>query len=206
MSGAEDVGDEVADTGSVTQWLLKLRSGDHEAAARLWSMYYSRLVQFAERRMGGNSDHATDSEDLVHSAFRHFCLAAMSGRYGDLSGRRELWDLLITCTLNRIRNHLRAQRAVKRQARGDRVRYEDAELVLADLRRPEAGVVMADLLNHWLEQLDQEDPSGELRQVAVWRMEQRSADWIARALRRSKTVVLSQIRVIGLVWERCEEL
>jgi hypothetical protein len=206
MSRTENTNGDDVDPGSVTRWLLKLRAGDHDAAARIWSQYYSRLVQFAERRMSGNADHATDGEDLAHSAFRQFCLAAMSGRYGQLSDRSELWDLLITCTLNKIRNHIRSQRALKRQSRGDRLMFQDDALVLADLRRPETGVEMADLLNCWLQQLDREDASGELRQVAIWRMEQRSADWIARALRRSKTVVLSQIRMIALIWERCEEL
>ena len=195
-----------SDPGSVTCWLIKMRSGDHEAAARIWNMYYQRLVQFAERRLGHNSDYATDSEDLVHSAFRRFCLAAMAGRYEEVAGRRELWDLLITCTLNRIRKHLRTQRTQKRTPPGNRSAGQFQAEILEDLRRPDAGAIMADLLQCWLQRLDEEDPTGELRQIAVLRMEQRSADSISKSLRRSKTLILAKIRLIELIWERCEDL
>jgi DNA-directed RNA polymerase specialized sigma24 family protein len=195
-----------SDPGSVTCWLMKMQSGDHEAAARIWALYYDRLVQFAERRLLHNADYATDSEDLVHSAFRRFCLAAMSGRYREIEGRRELWDLLITCTLNRIRKHLRSQRTQKRTPPGERSSGQFEAEILEDLRRPDAGAIMADLLQCWLLRLGEEDPTGELRQIAVMRMEQLSAESISRSLRRSKTLILAKIRLIELIWERCEQL
>lgn len=45
---------------------------------------------------------------------------------------------------------------------------------------------MSDLLAYWMERLDAEDPSGELRTIALMRMEHRTADEIARALQRAR--------------------
>jgi predicted transcriptional regulator len=65
---------------------------------------------------------------------------------------------------------------------------------------------MSDLLNYWLQRLDAEDATGELRLIALLRMEEHTADEIARRLRRRKTVVLQKIQLIRLIWEQCENL
>ncbi|MFN5732457.1 MAG: ECF-type sigma factor, partial [Planctomyces sp.] len=147
-----------------------------------------------------------DSEDLAHSAFRRCCVALMAGRYGELNDREDLWNLLIVYTLNRVRRHFRDSTAQKRQLeRGELVELS-GELALYDLRQPETATVMSDLLAYWMERLDAEDPSGELRTIALMRMEHRTADEIARALQRRKTIVLQKIQLIRLIWEQCEQL
>jgi hypothetical protein len=63
---------------------------------------------------------------------------------------------------------------------------------------------MADMVQCWLNRLDLEDPSGELRQIAIWSMEDISGSEIARILKKRKSYVLQQIRLIRLLWEECE--
>lgn len=193
------------EAGSVTRWLKRMKSGDSIAAQRIWGRYYQRLVQFAEHRMQGNPDRAVDSEDLAHSAFRRCCLALMAGRYGELNDRDDLWSLLIVYTLNRVRRHFRDSTAQKRRLIKGGLIELSGELALSDLRRPETPTVMSDLLSYWMERLDAEDSSGELRTIALMRMDHRTADEIARALRRRKTIVLQKIQLIRLIWEQCEQ-
>ncbi len=194
------------DAGSVTRWLQQMKSGDAVAAQQIWGRYYQQLVQFAEQRMRGNADYAVDSEDLAHSAFRRCCVALMGGRYSELNDREDLWNLLIVYTLNRVRRHFRDSTAQKRQLEMGELVELSGELALYDLRQPETATVMSDLLAYWMERLDAEDPSGELRTIALMRMEHRTADEIARALQRRKTIVLQKIQLIRLIWEQCEQL
>jgi hypothetical protein len=52
--------------------------------------------------------------------------------------------------------------------------------------------------------LDREDPTGELKQIAIWSMDDISGSEIARILKKRKSSVLLQIRLIRLLWEECE--
>jgi hypothetical protein len=183
-----------------------MRAGDAAAAKQIWGRYYDRLVQFAEQRMRENPDRSVDSEDLAHSAFRRFCSALMTGRYPELGNRADLWNLLIVYTLNRVRRHFRDSSAQKRLPECGKVIEFSAHQALHDLRLPETPTVMSDLLNYWLQRLDAEDATGELRLIALLRMEEHTADEIARRLRRRKTVVLQKIQLIRLIWEQCENL
>lgn len=193
------------DAGSVTRWLRQMKSGDSVAAQEIWGRYYSQLVRFAEQRLQENPDCAVDGEDLAHSAFRRCCAALMTGRYAELNDREDLWNLLIVYTLNRVRRHFRDSAAQKRQRGQGEVIELSGELALYDLQQPETATVMSDLLAFWMERLDAEDPTGELREIALMRMDHRTADEIARALQRRKTVVLQKIQLIRLIWEQCEQ-
>jgi hypothetical protein len=64
---------------------------------------------------------------------------------------------------------------------------------------------MADMVQSWLDRLDLEDPSGQLRQIAIWCMEEISGSEISRILKKRKSFVLQQIRLIRLLWEDCEK-
>ena len=64
---------------------------------------------------------------------------------------------------------------------------------------------MADMVQSWLDRLNLEDPSGQLRQIAIWCMEEISGSEIARILKKRKSFVLQQIRLIRLLWEDCEK-
>ena len=77
--------------------------------------------------------------------------------------------------------------------------------VFPDLRAPEAPTIMADMVQSWLDRLNLEDPSGQLRQIAIWCMEEISGSEIARILKKRKSFVLQQIRLIRLLWEDCEK-
>ena len=194
----------VEDTGSVSNWLKELKIGDQNAVEAIWNRYYQRVVEFAIQKMKMNPDRAVDGEDIAQLTMHRFCLNATSGNYPDLDDRQQLWDLLVVYTLNRIRKHLRECNRTKRSGM-HRVVFEfKRSQVLQDLRSPEAPTIMADMVQSWLDRLDREDPSGQLKQIAIWSMEDISGTEIARIMKKRKSAILQQIRLIRLLWEECE--
>jgi len=194
----------VEDTGSVSNWLKELKTGDQNAVEAIWNRYYQRVVEFAIRKMKINPDRAIDGEDIAQLTMHRFCLNATSGNYPDLDDRQQLWDILVVYTLNRIRKHLRECNRTKRSGM-HRVVFEfKRSQVLQDLRSPEAPTIMADMVQSWLDRLDREDPSGQLKQIAIWSMEDISGSEIARIMKKRKSAILQQIRLIRLLWEEYE--
>jgi hypothetical protein len=70
-----------------------------------------------------------------------------------------------------------------------------------ELSGPVAQAELADLLAMLLRVLDQEDPSGELRQIALLQLEEYSASAIARKLKRRKSYILQRVRMIRILWQ-----
>lgn len=192
--------------GSITQWLLKLKSGESHAAELIWKRYYAKLVLVASEQLVNNPDRAVEGADLVQSSFRNVCLAVLDGKYSELENRVELWNLLFIATMNRVRQHYRGLNTQKRS----NIPIMDAGSLapsdLEDFRSPVAEAQMADLLEFLLDRLDREDPSGALRQIALLHLEEHSASSIAKMLRKRKTSVLVSLRLILSLWEECEIL
>ena len=70
-----------------------------------------------------------------------------------------------------------------------------------ELSGPVAQAELADLLAMLLRVLDQEDPTGELRQIALLQLEEYSASAIARKLKRRKSYILQRVRMIRILWQ-----
>jgi DNA-directed RNA polymerase specialized sigma24 family protein len=109
---------------SVTEWIGKLQTGDDEAARQLWRRYFDRLVELARRRLGTAPRRVADEEDVALSVFRCLCHGAEHGQFVDLSGRDELWRLLVILTEHKVIDQRRAATGQKRG--GGRVRGDSA--------------------------------------------------------------------------------
>ncbi len=194
-----------ASIGSITRGLRDLQAGKAGAAEVIWRRFYERVVRFADRKLTLNPDRSVDGEDIAQVALGEFCSAVQSGRYQELANREQLWDLLAVFTLNRVRKHIRACNTLKRSdPSGSREELSGANL-LGELQSPAAPIIMQDMILHWLDRLDQEDPSGELKQIALWTLEDVSGSEIARILKKRKSSILQKIRLIRLLWEACED-
>jgi len=127
----------MADEKSESSWIQRLRSGDAEAAQRLWQDYFSRLVGFAQRKLGDAPRRVADEEDIALSAINSFCAAAARGQFPQLNDREDLWRLLLTITARKAIHQLRDAR---RQKRGQgRVRGESV-FARADAREELGGI------------------------------------------------------------------
>src|SRR5437773_1049298 len=85
----------MSETGSVSQWIARLKTGEEAAAQHLWEGYFRRLVDRARRKLAGTPLRSADEEDVALSAFDSFCRGAAQGNFPRLDDRDDLWQLLV---------------------------------------------------------------------------------------------------------------
>jgi DNA-directed RNA polymerase specialized sigma24 family protein len=189
----------IPSTGSVTRWLDQLQAGDPSAAEKLWDSYFRRLVALARARLQGVPRGAADEEDVALSAFDSFCRGARRGNFPQLCDRNNLWRLLVVITSRKALDL--AQHEARKKRGGAAV--EDAALTSLDqlIGReppPEFAVELAEECQRLLDRLG----DGELRSVALWKMEGYSIDEIAAKLGCAPRTVDRKLWVIRTLWEQ----
>jgi RNA polymerase sigma-70 factor, ECF subfamily len=179
-----------------------------EAARRLWEKFSQRLLALVRGRLNGRIRARADEEDVVQSAFRSFCIRLERG--DDLfEDRDDLWRLLVTVTLNKVRMVARFHRQQKRDVRrdqsadpraGERSRAENLlDQVAATSRRPGSMIALADEMERQLNALEP-----ELRQIARWKLAGFTNEEIAAPDKLDKTVrtVERKLERIRRAWRR----
>ncbi|MCI0460437.1 MAG: ECF-type sigma factor [Gemmataceae bacterium] len=196
-------------TGSVSHWIAQLKAGEHAAAQPLWEAYYRQLVERARHKLHGTPRRAADEEDVVLSAFDSFCRAAAQGRFPRLEDRHDLWQVLVLITDRKacdLANHERRQR------RGGGKVLDEAALAAADasdgdspLARllgaepsPDFAAQVAEQCQRLLHALG----DGELRQVALRKLEGYTIAEIAAQLGLVPRTVQRRLQLIRRLWER----
>lgn len=195
--------------GSVTFWIDRLKTGDPAAVEKLWDGYFQSLVGLARARLQAIPRRAADEEDVALSAFHSFCAGAEEGRFPRLSGRDDLWQLLVLLTARKAANLIQSER---RQKRGggkvlnvSALQPEEAAAeeggAFTDLvgREPDPGfaVQMAEQCSVLLDRLGDDT----LRAVAIWKMEGYTNEEIASKMGRSLGTVERKLRLIRGIWE-----
>jgi DNA-directed RNA polymerase specialized sigma24 family protein len=194
-------------TEEFTQLLNRVRNGDDQAITKLWEDYYQQLVRIAAKRMPQNLRRTGDEEDIALSAFHSFIAGIRHDRFPDLSGRDNLWGLLITLTGRKVHAHLRHQTRQKRG--GGAVRGESVFLdragdqttggiggVTGDWKSADIQAELAEACDGLLDQLGDE----QLKQIAVMRMDGFLVDEIASRLGLSKRAVERRLQLIRRTW------
>ena len=181
---------------SVSEWFLRLRQGDGEAAQPLWEHYFSRMVALARQRLRSLPRRAADEDDIAQSAFASFCRDAQRGRFPDIADRHDLWKLLIAITAQKSVDLARREQAAKRG--GARPPGEVADLLQEVGREPtpEFAARVAEECERLLAGLGDDT----LRQVAVWKMEGYTNEEIAGRLGCVPRTVERRLREIRQIW------
>jgi RNA polymerase sigma factor (sigma-70 family) len=183
---------------SITRLIGLARTGDPEAAERLWQAYFHRLVALARDRLAPAARRAADEEDVALSAFASFWAGARDDRFPQLTDRTALWPLLVAIIANKCTDLIRRE---TRQKRGAGT-VQDASAIEHLIGReppPEFACQVADQLSHLLAQLDQTgDPT--LRKVATLRMTGLTQAEIADELGYVRETVARKLRLIELCW------
>ncbi|MGB7347121.1 MAG: ECF-type sigma factor [Pirellulaceae bacterium] len=192
--------------------LTAVRQGDDEAIATLWNDYFQRLVRLAATRLPKNLRRVGDEEDIALSAFHSFIAGVRDDRFPDLSGPNNLWGLLITLTSRKVHAHLRHHLRQKRgggDVRGESV-FADS---MGELNRTGIGAVdgqtdtpdlhaeLAEACDELLNQL----PDDQLRQIAIMRMDGFLVDEIADKLKLSKRAVERRLQLIRKTWSEATQ-
>lgn len=108
--------DESKLPGSDVVLLDRFRSGDEDAALKLYYRYADRLMRLASKNTPAELAPRFDPEDIVQSVFRTFFRRASEGQYEAPDGD-ELWKLLLVMALNKVRAKGAFHRSEKRDIR-----------------------------------------------------------------------------------------
>jgi len=194
--------------GSVTIWLEQLKAGDADAVRPLWQEYFARLVAVARGRLRTSARVVADEEDVALSAFDSFCRGVEGGRFPRLDDRDDLWQVLFVITTRKATSLTRREGREKRGggrvvqasvlAGGEESAADVLGLVSAPEPTPAFAAQVADECRRLLAIL----VDGDLRQMAIWKMEGFTNEEIARKVDRSVPTVERKLARIRKLWER----
>jgi DNA-directed RNA polymerase specialized sigma24 family protein len=197
----------MSSVGSVTQWIEDLKGGDDDAAAKIWNHFYCRLVRMASSKLSGLPKRAmADEEDVALSAMKSFCHGAQEGRFPRLNDRDDLWRLLLTITERKAKNLIRNENRLKRGGgkvlgesaffRGEPSNTAGIGEVVSPEPTPELVAIFTEAMQQLLNLLD-----GELRDIAVWKLEGYTNAEIAKMIDRAVPTVERRLSIIRGKWK-----
>jgi RNA polymerase sigma factor (sigma-70 family) len=183
---------------SSTQLLAACEAGDELAAAAVFDRYVARLTWLARSRLAAKLRDRVDAEDVVHSAYRSFFVAARQGRFS-LSRSGDLWRLLVKITLRKVyrqaARHTAERRSVEREAPA--TSFEAAFDPAAVGPTAEEAVAAVDELQDILSGL-----SPFSRRVVELRLQDCGLDEIAADTGRSERTVRRTLAELRQLFER----
>ncbi len=188
----------MSDEGSVTNLLYRLRDGDPDATSRLWHRYFGALVRLARTRLPGTARRAADEEDIALSALDSFYRGEAAGRFHALEDRDDLWRLLATITLRKVRDAIEYEGRKKRGAGWSAESTVALDDLLAGGPSPEVAAQFADLLGHLFARLDDD----VLRRLAELKVLGHTEEEMAAMLNVSERTVRRKLDLIRRLWER----
>lgn len=190
---------------SVSHWIDQAKDGNSVAAHQLWHHYYDRLIRAARQNLRGQNQGMADEEDIVVSVFESFYRAAENGRFPDLSGRDDLWRLLLTMSARKIVDKRRHDRRQRRGA-GAKLRSieqpggEDEAVIQVIGNEPTPDMVL--MMTESFERLLAHLGVGQLRDLAVGKMEGFSNAELAIRFQCSERTIE---RRLHLIREKCQQ-
>ncbi len=190
----------MSDQSQITFWIGKLKSGDDEAAARVWDQFFHRVRALAEKKLGSLPRRTYDAEDLALSAINALCVGAREDRFRCLETGRDLWQLLAMITVRKAAN------VWQKQARA----HEVGESVLgkpmegnvdglAQVPTGNAGDLFDAIDDVCVDLLGLLDD--RLREVALLRLQGYANEEIAEYIGRSVKSVERYLKLIRDRWE-----
>ena len=191
---------------SVSHWIDDIKTGDSMAAQQIWKRYYERLVAMARQRLRGADNPMTDEEDVAISVFESFYRAAENGRFPDLSGRDDLWRLLLRMAARKIIDQRRRGQTVRRGGEatiqpivGQTADGDEAIIqIIGDEPSPDMVLMMTESCDELLAHLGEQN----LRDIAVAKMEGYSNAEIAERFDCSERTIE---RRLHLIREKCQQ-
>jgi len=186
--------DDLADPGTVTVCVDRLRSGDQAAAQTLWERYFARLIGLARGKLG-RPGGIEDEEDAALSAFDSVCQGLGRGRFPDLADREDLWRLLVEITACKAFDQIERR---QRKKRGGDCTFEPAEFdqLVGHEPSPEFACEVSERYEALMDALG--DP--DMRRVARMKMDGYTRGEIASAFNRSERTVANKLMLIRRIW------
>ncbi len=125
---------------------------DQVAASELFNRYANRLIEVAGKQMSGRMKQRVGPDDVVQSVYNSFFLKAKAGSF-TLDGSGHLWPLLVSLTINKIRNLAQHISAGKRNARQERP-MDDCSALLSSQPSPQHAASLCEEVERLLRHFD----------------------------------------------------
>ena len=146
------------------------------------------------------------------SSYRRFtasCAGRGAGNYPYLRDRDGLWRLLVTITAHKACNYIRSEKSQKRgggnvtttplySELAHSIIHETLTNLAGNGPNPELRIVLADSLDHLLAMLS----DGEMREIAVSKLQGLSNEEVAEKIQRSVPTVERRLRLIRDAWRQ----
>jgi RNA polymerase sigma-70 factor (ECF subfamily) len=179
----------------------RLKSGDNEAARRIFNAYAHRLIGLARTRMVGGVLQKEDPEDVVQSALASFFRRQARDPF-DLTSWDSLWSLLTVITLRKCGHRSEYYRALCRDISHEAPLASDEEstgsfLAIAREPSPAEVAVLRDLLDQVLRGLDERE-----RRIVELALENYGVAEISQMVGRSEYLVRRLLERVRTRWER----
>ena len=127
----------MSDQSSFRNLINQAIAGQESAAALIVENHTDALVRVARQRIGNKLGQRVDAEDVLQSVYRSFFGRLQEGQYEIQTGR-DLWNLLVRMTLNKICRQATYHQRQKRDMGQEQVAANSSsELPLADMARAE---------------------------------------------------------------------
>jgi RNA polymerase sigma-70 factor (ECF subfamily) len=81
--------------------MARLRTGDNQAATRVFHRFADRLITVARGRLDQQIRQKVDPEDILQSVFRSFFTRCAAGQITDLASWDNLWGMLVVITMRK---------------------------------------------------------------------------------------------------------
>ncbi|QDU60926.1 RNA polymerase sigma factor [Planctomycetes bacterium Pan216] len=137
------------------------RVGDEDAFSEIYQRYARKLINLARSRISERLSARIEAEDVVQSVFRTFFGRVQENRF-HFEQENDLWKLLVSMTMNKLRNKVDWHTAAKRDVGAERRMDGNSSLPSAfapdgETPSPSAVVAFLDLLEHFLSGLREQD-------------------------------------------------
>lgn len=182
---------------NVTRWIELVKAGDSSAANQLWQHYSDRLVRAVRAKLYGRERAVSDEEDIVLSVFDSFYDAAQLGRFPDLADRDELWRLLMRMSARKVVDKRRSEGRKRRGGEFQAFSLDaDGERELFELTADEPSPEMVLMMEESVEQLFSHLGVGQLRDLAVAKLEGYSNAELAQRFACSERTIERRLHLI----------
>jgi DNA-directed RNA polymerase specialized sigma24 family protein len=192
-------------SGSITQWIGELRSGEADAASKLWARYFDDLVRLASSQLRGAPCAMADEEDVALSVLDTVCRGVAAGRLTSVHDRHDLWRLLVVIARQKSIDYRRLQGRKKRG--GGMIVYLETPAdtdsskvswleILEGGPHPDDIAVLKEQLALSLADL----PDDTFRKVAIAKLEGYTNQEIARQLQVAERTVERKLQLVKNLW------
>lgn len=185
---------------SVTNWMLLLKSGDEDAARRIWERYFEQMCYLAREKLGTDARRAQDEQDIAASAIFALYQGAVEDRFRKFKNRDDLWQVLSMIVARKASNVRRSVAVRKETGECDLGSSGIDSRILQNWLSSEPTPDSLDSLDvHCRDLLDLLDD--KIREVALLKLSGFSNAEIAQMRKRSISTIERYLQIIRQTWE-----